>query len=107
MCSCGGDGVGSNQMVNVTAITDDQRACFVQSVSHARPESLMFLRKNDYYVDELTSCTVTCQADGAADKFRVGRQTCDSAVHFSCRPSNVHSKRNESECLDMCTCNRP
>ena len=45
-----------------------------QSLTHG--QSLSCFCENDYYVDELTSVTVTCQADGDAEMFRVGRQTC-------------------------------
>ena len=76
-----------------------------QSLTHG--QSLSCFCEIEHFVDELTSFTVTCQRDGVADMFRVDRQTCESAVHFSCWPSNVHSKRNESQCLEMCICNRP
>ena len=45
-----------------------------QSLTHG--QSLSCFCENDYYVDELTSVTVTCQADVVAEMFRFGRQTC-------------------------------
>ena len=43
-----------------------------QSLTHG--QSFSCFCEKDYYVDELTSFTVTCQADGVAEMFRVGRR---------------------------------